>query len=56
MKLKVGNKFIHYCDFCKSNKVESQLEETRNLRYSVDHNKYGQEVICTKCIDILRRL
>lgn len=43
-----------FCDFCKENKAIGVLKETRNVRYSPDQLRFGQEAICNKCLDYMR--
>lgn len=49
-----STKKSQYCDFCKENKKLSSLTVTRNVRYSADKERYGQEAICDKCLEYMK--
>lgn len=46
-------KKVSTCDFCKENKAQGLLAETRNVRYSPEQGRFGQEVICNKCSNFM---
>ena len=47
-------KKVQTCDFCKENKALGLLTETRNVRYSSDQERYGQELVCNKCKEFMK--
>lgn len=53
LKATETQKKVSTCDFCKENKAPGLLTETRNVRYSPEQGRFGQEVVCNKCLSFM---